>query len=423
MDVERSLISAIVAGGNFNDVIDAGITGEFFEDRMNRTLFRTVTEHKRRYGKIPTADVLHKDYPTVEFPDPDEFALGYLIDQMREHRRYAILADGLMNATELLNMGQSNQSVDVLAQALSQVHNEIPHSIIEDLTEETLERRKAAYAELRKRDGRLLGIPSGFPSIDEATQGFQAQQLITFVGFSKAGKSTLMLLAAMAAHSHAFRVLTVGFEMSNDESKMRHAAFLAHVSHHRLQQGKLTAAEEQRLWKAIRQLQSMPGFFLSSDISSATTLSGLQAQIEQCEPDIVFVDGVYMMRDENGEAQGSPQAITNITRGMKRMAQSLELPIIQSTQALAWKSDRKRGITSDAIGYSSSFLQDSDLLIGVEKTEVDDINKVKILDGRNARRMEKYLRWDWDSGIFEELDYDPFAKESQDEINAQSGFH
>ena len=422
MDIERSLISHIVANGNFGDVTEAGITVDFFDDAMNRKLFMVVTEYKLKYGKVPTLDVLHKDYPTVKLPEPDEYPLDYLLDQMRENRRYAILSDGVTRAADLIHMRQSEQGIDVLAQAMSQVHNEVPRSIIDDLTAETLERRRAAYAELRKRDGRLLGIPSGFHSIDQATQGFQKQQLVTFVGLPKAGKSTLMLLAAMAAHEHAFRPLTVGFEMSNAEQQTRHAAFLAKVSHQRLRTGALTSEEYKRLEKAWRRLTAMPEFFVSSDISSATTLSGLQAQIERCEPDIVFVDGVYMMRDELGEPQGSSQAITNITRGMKRLAQNLDIPIVQSTQALGWKTDKRRGLSGDSIGYSSSFLQDSDLVIGVERTEIDEINKAKVLAARNAAQMEKYLRWDWDHGTFEELDYDPFAKETKESVDAQSGF-
>jgi hypothetical protein len=73
-------------------------------------------------------------------------------------------------------------------------------------------------------------------------------------------------------------------------------------------------------------------------------------------------------------------------------------------------------------GNSSSFFQDSDLLIGVEKTVTDDVNKLKVLGARNAAQMERYLRWEWDTGTFEELDYDPFAQETKDDANAQSGF-
>src|SRR5439155_12972276 len=115
----------------------------------------------------------------------------------------------------------------------------------------------------------------------------------------------LLLLAAMAAHRHAFRPLVIGFEMSNEEQESRHDAFLARVSHQRLRTGTLRPDEYKRLEKSWRALGSMPEFYVSADVNSVTTLSGVQAQVERYEPDIVFIDGGYMMRDEEGEPQGS----------------------------------------------------------------------------------------------------------------------
>jgi hypothetical protein len=111
-----------------------------------------------------------------------------------------------------------------------------------------------------------------------------------------------------------------------------------------------------------------------------------------------------MMDDENGEPKGSPQALTNLTRGLKRMSQRLQIPFAISTQVLTWKINRKRGVTTDSIGYTSSFAQDADVLIGVEPTDDDTVNKIKILDGRNVKRMEIYVKWDWDDGTFEEVE-------------------
>jgi hypothetical protein len=119
---------------------------------------------------------------------------------------------------------------------------------------------------------------------------------------------------------------------------------------------------------------------------------------------VVYVDGVYMLEDENGEPKGSPQALTNISRGFKKMAQNLQIPFAISTQVLLWKMDRKKGVTTGSIGYSSSFGQDADVLVAVEPTEDDNINKIKIIDGRNVKRMEIYVEWDWDEGTFMEVE-------------------
>lgn len=416
------LIAKIVADGNLVDVVESGITVDFFADAMNRQLYRSVLEFRQSYGSVPTLDVLRRDYPMVKLPDCDEYPMQYLTDELRGNHERVLWEAGLIEATELVQMGEVGQSREAMQRTLRQLSEAIAATDTIDLTAKHLAQRRKAYEELRKRDNRLLGIPSGFGSLDHVTQGFQPKQLITFVGLAKAGKSTLMLLAAMAAHAAAFRPFFLGFEMTNTEQEIRHDAIAARVSHDRLRSGSLTPVEYRRLTKMWRSLEAMPEFYLSNDINSATTLSGLQAQVERHQPDIVFADGIYMMRDEEGEAPGSPQALTNITRGFKRMAQSLDIPVVISTQALDWKTDKRRGLTSSSIGYSSSFSQDSDLGIGVEGTDVPDINKVKLLFARSAPLMERFIRWDWDTGTFEELDHNPFGKSKDGSVDAQSGF-
>jgi hypothetical protein len=125
-----------------------------------------------------------------------------------------------------------------------------------------------------------------------------------------------------------------------------------------------------------------------------------------------------MLEDENGEPKGSPQALTNITRGFKKMSQNLGIPIAISTQVLSWKMDRKRGVTTASIGYSSSFAQDADVLIGVEPTEDENRNKIKVLDGRNVKRMEIYVEWDWDEGTFRELEPEDLLEVNDEEAAA-----
>ena len=76
--------------------------------------------------------------------------------------------------------------------------------------------------------------------------------------------------------------------------------------------------------------------------------------------------------------------------------------------------DKKKGITSNSIGYSSSFAQDSNTIIGVEKTDDPNINKLKIVLSRNAPPTETYVQWDWETATFEELNDDPFEGGADD---------
>jgi replicative DNA helicase len=247
--------------------------------------------------------------------------------------------------------------------------------------------------------------------------GLQAQQLITLVGLPKSGKSTMVLRMAINAWMSGKVPLFVGFEMSNHEQEARFDAMVAGVDHQKLLTGRLTDEELDALEDVLRKRKSMEPFYLSSDITSSQTVSGLAGKVEQYKPDLLIVDGVYMMFDEVTGEQNTPQALTNITRSMKRLAQSQQIPIMQTTQALNWKVSKKKGLQSDAIGYSSSFLQDSDVVFGVESIEdVNDLKKVSVLDARSAPRMAVNIRWDWSTGTFTEEGEAEFGDDGGEEI-------
>jgi replicative DNA helicase len=190
--------------------------------------------------------------------------------------------------------------------------------------------------------------------------------------------------------------------MSNVEQQHRHDAMRAKIAHSRLVRGALKTDEEARYQKMLKRMDGMHNFYLTDSVS-ATTVSALSAKVEKLQPDIVFVDGVYLMIDEiTGEAN-SPQALTNITRALKRMAQKYQKPVVITTQVLLWKMKNKN-VSADAIGYSSSFFQDSDVILGLSRPdEEDDTSRLlRIVASRNSGPAETELLWDWEEGKFEE---------------------
>jgi replicative DNA helicase len=418
VDVERALICKIIQEKALGDATDYGIRPHFFKNRTNREVFQTIVAHSRDYSEVPSVRVMERDFPDYKFTRSEE-SMVYLMDEVRKNHSLSVYQKALNQAVAFYDDEDPESCREVLLQALGSVANDVMSSRDVDVTA-TVEQRLERYASLRNLEGGLRGIPSGFPTIDRATQGFQAKQLTTMVGPPKAGKSTMMLIAAMSAHLMGLTPLFIGFEMTNEEQEERLDAICAHVSHHRLRNGSLTAEEEARLRKSMHMFAAMKPFIFSNDTMSTTTLSGIDAKVTRYNPDIVFIDGTYMMDDEEGEDKGSPQALTNITRGMKRQAQNRNIPYVNSTQVLEWKMSRKKGITSNSIGYASSFAQDSDHVIGVEHpmeapySDDDTMRKVKIVLSRNTRGVETMVRWDWETGEFDEVDeVDPYAEERE----------
>ena len=223
--------------------------------------------------------------------------------------------------------------------------------------------------------------------------------------------SWMMLKMAMSAHDFGRTPLFIGFEMSNEEQEARHDALAAQISYSRLLKGTYTEEEWDKLQRALKRRRSGDPFIFGSDPEGAT-VSSIASKIEQYRPDIVFIDGAYMMEDEGKDAQprGTPQALTNVTRALKRLARQRRIPIVISTQVLLWKINRKKGLDEGAIGYTSSFIQDSDVVLGVETPGEDTnspIKRMKVVLGRTVPKFDVNLYWNWEELSVEEMTYDP----------------
>ena len=85
------------------------------------------------------------------------------------------------------------------------------------------------------------------------------------------------------------------------------------------------------------------------------------------------------------------------------MAQKYQRPVVITTRVLLWKM-KKGAVSADAIGYSSSFFQDSDVILGLQRQDAEDdtTRLLKIVASRNSGPAEVELMWDWENGKFEE---------------------
>jgi replicative DNA helicase len=187
--------------------------------------------------------------------------------------------------------------------------------------------------------------------------------------------------------------------MTNHEQAQRYLSMASHISNANLRRGKLRPDEEDRLIAHLEKLKTSKPFHLV-DAINGLTIDALLAKAEQLKPDILFVDGVYLMMDQvTGEAN-TPQALTNITRGLKRVAQKMDIPIVISTQTLLWKM-RGGKVSADSIGYSSSFFQDSDVILGLEQAENNEGSRnLRVVQSRNSAPESTVITWNWDTGCF-----------------------
>jgi replicative DNA helicase len=400
-DNEVRLLSRAIRTRDISVLLEAGVQDDWFFVEENKAVWKFIRQHWTRYQEVPTGVTVLDNFPTYRLLAVDD-NIDYLLDQLIEYRKRQSTITVVQDASEAIASGDHNTAIAVLGQGVAKLLDEGSRESTDiDLTNNAT-KRFDEYLNVKTRPNGLLGIATGFKTIDQATAGLQPGQLITIIAPPKTGKSVLALQVAVNVHNDGFVPLFQSFEMNNIEQQHRHDAMRSHIAHSRLIRGALTKEEEARYQKVLEEMESMHKFYLT-DAVSAMTVTGLAAKIDKLRPDIVFVDGVYLMVDEITGEQNSPQALTNITRGLKQLAMAKKIPIVISTQVLLWKM-KKRQVSADAIGYSSSFYQDSDVILGLQKQDEEDdtSRELRIVASRNCGPASSDLLWDWEEGKFEE---------------------
>ena len=406
MNNESYLLSKIITERSIGYALERGVTDEWFLDTTDKNIFKFLQHHYSEYQESPSLDVIQANFRNYE---PAEVAdhIDYFIDKLVEARRRSVIVNTMIDATQDLEVKKDHESALLKLQQGFALLEQTGLGSTTDL--EIRHAAKSAMQEYiqRKNSPGLLGLPTGFPTMDASTSGLQPGQLVVIVAPPKTGKSTLALQIAINCHLNGHKPMFMSFEMSNNEQKTRYYAMRARISHKRLMTGTLTSEEEQRYERIVNSIQQMNDDFWFTDSSNGLTVSAVASKIQGKNPDIVFIDGTYLMFDEVTGESNTPQAITQITRNLKRLAMKINKPVVISTQALSWKM-KKGQVSADSIGYSSSFHQDADVIFGLQREDenVDDTRLLRVIASRNSGLSEVSLMWDWNTGAFREMNND-----------------
>jgi replicative DNA helicase len=411
-DWQQRFLSSVILNQEIKEAVSAGITAAFLRDPQYATIYQYLIDHYNTYGSPPDEQVVSHAFPTQRWT-PQNQPLSFLMDRIRSDRKLVLLMEGLSQAGNFVGQDKPDEIESALQDALTQARIETAASFDNDFTEVRSEYEED-MSERMDNPGRLRGISTGFSGIDFVTGGFQPEQYVVMLGTPKSFKSATLLAMAKAVHAQAKVPLFIGFEMSNMEQQDRLVSLYSGVSLAKITSGKITSKEFDRISHAMAVVEGMRPFVLSTDISSATTVSGVLAKVQNYNPDVVFIDGAYLMQAEVEKVEpGSAAALTSISRSLKRMAQAQKIPVVITTQASLSRS--KGGLSIGSAMYTQAWGQDCDVLLGVERVrpdkgdeEVDEGGpvavKFKVIESRSGPRKETLLEWDWDHGSVSEVD-------------------
>ena len=133
--------------------------------------------------------------------------------------------------------------------------------------------------EMRNRQEDITGVPTGFPTLDKVTYGWQSTDLIILAARPSVGKTAFALNLARSAALHPTKPTAVGFfslEMSSSQLVTRILSAESEILLEKISRGKLEDHEMKQLYKkGIERLSKAPIYI---DDSAALNIFELRAK-------------------------------------------------------------------------------------------------------------------------------------------------
>jgi replicative DNA helicase len=228
-----------------------------------------------------------------------------------------------------------------------------------------------------QRDGRSLGVPTGFVDLDSLFGGFLPGQVVIVAARPAMGKSTLAVDFLRAAGiTYGLPSVLFSMEMGRDEIKHRLYSAQGRIAlHHIRKQSGMTDDDWARLAKVAPRVNDAP---LHIDTDSNMSVARIQARCRALQQAgglrLVVVDYLQLMHSGTSRRETNrQQEISDITRGLKLTAMELQVPIIvlsQFNRGPEQRADRKPMVSD--LRESGSIENDADIVILIHREDAYD---------------------------------------------------
>jgi replicative DNA helicase len=197
---------------------------------------------------------------------------------------------------------------------------------------------------LHSGDLDLRGVPTGYKSLDKKMAGWQRSDLIILAARPSVGKTTLALDFARQAALAGVPVGIFSLEMSKEQLVDRMLASHAHVDLWKLRTGKLEEQDFTGIADAMSQLSQAP---LYIDDHSSSNVMGMRTMARRLQSEhglgLLIIDYLQLMESSRYK-DNRVQEVSDISRGLKKLAIELNVPVIalsQLSRAVEMRNDQR----------------------------------------------------------------------------------
>ncbi len=283
---------------------------------------------------------------------------------------------------------------------------------------EVLTRTYEQMEELARLKGGVAGVPTGFYGLDNLLTGLHGGELVLVGARPSMGKTSFAINIASHAVRKGKKVAIFSLEMPREQIAMRILCGDARVNMQSVRKGLLRDEDWVKLAQSLAPLANSE---LYIDDTSGLTPGQLRSRCRRMMMehglDLIVVDYLQLMAAD-GRTESRQVEVSEISRGLKAVAQELKVPLLACAQLSRANEKRKsenlRPVLSD-LRDSGSIEQDADVVMFLHREAYykrdqqvpDNTAEVIIAKQRNGPLGTVKLAWLGEYTLFDNLASEP----------------
>lgn len=227
-------------------------------------------------------------------------------------------------------------------------------------------------------------IMTGLGPLDKMTGGLYGSKLMIIGARPSVGKSIFAMTICLNAAKQGKRVLYITMEMKVNELMEREFASASMVNLSEITSGDISEDGWIKLAESIPTLVRKQIFYCTDGYTVEDIRKAAFQLYENGGIDLICVD--YLQLLEGSKKRSNRQEeVSDISRGLKRLAQELNIPIIALSQLNRGNAKEKRPPTMNDARESGAIEQDANIFLLLHDPDVDE------LKNEDLRRLHKNL--------------------------------
>lgn len=385
VEAEIALIGCIFVDENIIIQLSDTLLPEDFYDNKNRLIFRTMLDLSKNGKSIDVTTVVS----TLQANNLLEQCGGFeYVSSIADYSYSVLNVDSyvqliseaaikratIYKLTDLIQDGYNNKIaafdyVDIVEKEifdLSKRRRIDSFRPISEVSKAVLENTESNA----NRTDEVIGLDTGFGSLNKYTQGFQNGALLILAARPAMGKSAMAMNLAVNIASHNknghAKVAIFSLEMSAEQLVERMVACDSNIRLNNIKSGHIAKNDWVRFNTSCAKLGNLNLYF---DDSSDSSIATIRAKCRKLSSDIgldfVVIDYLQLIEGDAASVKSSQQErISKISRSLKLMARELEVPVLalsQLSRAVEQRDD-KHPMMAD-LRDSGSIEQDADIVM------------------------------------------------------------